>query len=67
MQDYSVDFDEKLKPLTDVEKFDVDSFLRIIFEEHQEKRIYQASASAIEILKEVKQEFNGYDADSGFG
>ena len=67
MQDYSVDFDEKLKPLTDEEQFDVDRFLRIIFEELQEKRIYRPNPSAIEILKEVQQEFYGYDADSGFG
>ena len=67
LQDYSVDFDEKLKPLTDEEQFDVDRFLSLIFEEHQEKRIYRPSPSAIEILKEVQQEFNEYNADSGFG
>ena len=34
MQDYLVDLDEKLKPLTDEEQFDVDRFLHLIFEEH---------------------------------
>ena len=53
--------------MTEEEKFDVDRFLRIIFEQHQDNRIYQASTSAIETLKEVKKEFDGIDAASGFG
>ena len=62
-----MDLDEKLKAMTKDEKFDVDRFLRIIFEQHQENRIYRASTSAIDTLKEVKKEFDGIDAASGFG
>ena len=62
-----MDLEEKLKKMTDEEKFDVDRFLNIINAQHQEPRKYTATADAIETLKEIKNEFDGIDAASSFG
>ena len=66
-QDYSVEFDEKLRPLSDEEKFDVDRFLKLINEHHKERRTYRPTAEAIDALKQIKRELDGIDAASGFG
>ena len=62
-----MDFDEKLRPLTDEEKFDVDRFIKLINEHHQERRTYRPTAEAIDALKQIKRELDGIDAASGFG
>ena len=62
-----MDLEEKLKKMTEQEKFDVDRFLNIINKQHQEPRKYRATDDAIETLKEIKNEFDGIDAASSFG
>ena len=62
-----MDLDEKLKKLTDEEKFDVNRFLNIVNNQHQEPRKYKATEEAIEILKEIKAELDSIDAVSHFG
>ena len=62
-----MDFEEKLRPLTDEEKFDVERFLRIINENHQERRTYRPTTEAIDALKRIKKELDGIDTASGFG
>ena len=62
-----MDLAEKLKKMTEEEKFDVDRFLNIINKQHQEPRMYTATAEAIETMMEIKNEFDGIDAASCYG
>ena len=62
-----MDFEEKLRPLTDDEKFDVERFLRIINFHHGERRTYRPTTEALDALKQIKMELDGIDTASGFG